>query len=93
MVEYDGFGPEKIIEVYNAKVGMRGVLVLDNLSLGPGKGGIRMTPSVDVNEVSKLARTMTWKCAMAELPFGGGKSGIIANPKEISKEKKDEIHG
>ena len=91
MVNFDGFGPEKIIEVYNPKVGMHGFVVLDNLSRGPGKGGIRMTPTVSIDEVSKLARAMTWKCAMADLPFGGGKSGIIADPKTISKEKKKEI--
>jgi glutamate dehydrogenase (NAD(P)+) len=91
MIEYDGFGPEKILEVYNPKVGMRGFVVIDNIALGPGKGGIRMTPSVSPYEVYRLARAMTWKCALAELPFGGAKSGIIANPKEISLKKKHEI--
>ncbi|EFK95866.1 glutamate dehydrogenase, partial [sediment metagenome] len=91
MVVFDGLGPEKILEVYNPKVGMRGFVVIDNLSLGPGKGGIRMTPTVSVDEVSRLARAMTLKCAMAELPFGGAKSGIIADPKMLSKEKKEEI--
>jgi len=91
MVEYDAFGPEKIIEVYNPRVGMKGFIVIDNTSLGPGKGGIRMTPTVSLDEVVKLARTMTWKCSLAGLPFGGAKSGIIADPKEISKEKKKEI--
>lgn len=90
-VEYDEFGPAKILEVYNPRVGMRGFVVIDSLALGPGKGGIRMTPTVSVGEVSKLARAMTWKNALAELPFGGAKSGIIANDREISKEKKQEI--
>ena len=91
MVEFDAYGPEKIIEVYNPKVGMRGYAILDNLALGPAKGGIRMTPTVSMDEIAKLARTMTWKNALAGLPFGGGKSGIIANPKEFSLEKKKEI--
>jgi len=91
MVDFDGFGPEKIIQVYNPKVGMRGILVIDNTALGPGKGGTRMTPTVSVDEVARLARAMTWKCALAELPFGGAKSGIIANAKELSPEKKEEI--
>ena len=91
VIEHDEFGPEKVLQVYNPKVGMRGFLVLDNLSLGPGKGGIRMTPTVTVEEVAALARIMTWKCAMANLPFGGGKSGIIADDRLITKEKKDEI--
>ena len=84
----DQWGPEKIIEVYDADTGMQGILVIDNTALGPGKGGIRMTPTVDVEEVFRLARTMTWKCALAELPFGGAKSGLIADPKKISKEGK-----
>ena len=91
MVNFDGIGPEKILEVYNAKVGMHGFVVLDSLSLGPAKGGIRMTPDVDMDEVARLARTMTLKCSLAGLPFGGGKSGIIANPKELTEKKKKEI--
>ena len=91
MVEFDGFGPEKIIEVYHPKTGMKGVVVIDNTALGPGKGGIRMTPSVSMEEVAKLARAMTWKNALAELPFGGAKSGIIADPKKLSPQEKKDI--
>ncbi len=87
----DEFGPELVLEVYNKKVGLKGILVIDNTALGPGKGGIRMTPTLDVEEVFRLARTMTWKTALAELPFGGAKSGIIADVKNISKEKKKEL--
>ena len=71
------------MEVYDPKNGRRGLLVIDNTALGPDKGGIRMTPTVTVKEVVRLARTMTWKCALAELPFGGAKSGIMADPKSI----------
>ncbi len=91
MVEFDEFGPEKIIEVYHPKTGMRGVLVIDNTALGPGKGGIRMTPTVSLDEVAKLARAMTWKCALADIPFGGAKSGIIADSKKLSSVQKKEI--
>src|SRR3989344_5327582 len=91
LVNYDEFGPEKVIQVYNPKVGMKGFVVIDSLALGPGKGGIRMTPTVSIDEVSRLARVMTWKTSMADLPFGGAKSGIIADPKAISLEKKKEI--
>lgn len=91
MVKSDGFGPEKILEVHNAKVGMHGFLVIDNTALGVGKGGIRMTGTVSAEEVFRLARTMTWKCALAELPFGGAKSGIVADPGIISVKKKLEI--
>ena len=91
MVEYDGFGPEKVIHVYNPKLDVQGVLCIDNTALGVSKGGIRMTDTVDDDEVSRLARAMTWKCALAELPFGGAKSGITVDSKQISKEEKKEI--
>ncbi len=91
MVQYDEWGPEKIFDVYDPKTKMRGFLIIDNTSLGPGKGGIRMTPSVNVEEVFRLARTMTWKCSVAGLPFGGAKSGIIADPKNMTRERKKEI--
>lgn len=90
-IHFDSYGPEKILEVYNPKVGMRGFVVIDNTALGPGKGGIRMTPSVTVEEVASLARTMTWKNALAELPFGGAKAGIIADDRTISPARKKEI--
>ena len=91
MIEHDEFGPEKIIEVYDSKTGMHGFLVIDNTVLGPGKGGIRMTPDFSKEEDFRLARVMTWKCALAELPFGGAKSGIIANSKKITKQEKKAI--
>ena len=87
----DEFGPELIYEVYDPKTGLRGVTVVDNTALGPGKGGIRMTPTVDVTEVFRLARTMTWKNSLAGLPFGGAKSGIIADVKSITRDQKKAI--
>ncbi|MFH1234218.1 MAG: Glu/Leu/Phe/Val dehydrogenase, partial [Candidatus Diapherotrites archaeon] len=91
MVEFDGYGPQKIIQVYNPKVGLRGFVVIDNTALGPGKGGCRLTATVSVDEVSKLARAMTWKCALAGLPFGGAKSGIISDSDFPTKERKAEL--
>ena len=88
---FDNIGPEKILEVYDAQSGMRGFLVIDNTCRGSGKGGIRMTPDVSREEVFGLARAMTFKNALADLPFGGAKSGIIADSKKISPEKKEEI--
>lgn len=73
----DKFGPEYIIKVYDSKIGMEGFLVIDNTALGPGKGGIRMTADITEEEVWRLARTMTWKNALAGIPFGGAKAGII----------------
>ncbi|MEM7819280.1 MAG: Glu/Leu/Phe/Val dehydrogenase [Candidatus Aenigmatarchaeota archaeon] len=91
MVVYDVFGPEKIVEVYDPRINMHGFLVIDNTALGPGKGGIRMTPTVTINEIANLARAMTWKNAMADLPFGGAKAGIVADPKKLSKNEKIDI--
>jgi glutamate dehydrogenase (NAD(P)+) len=83
--EIDEWGPEKILQVYDPDTCMRGVLVIDNTSPGPGKGGIRFADSVTPMEVFRLARTMTWKCAAAGLPFGGAKSGIIADPNKVDR--------
>lgn len=88
MIKHDSLGPEKLIEVYDQKVGMRGFLVIDNTWFGIAKGGLRMTPEVNLEEVFHLARTMTYKNALARLPFGGGKSGIVADPKLLKKEEK-----
>ena len=52
---------------------------------GPFKGGIRYHPSVTLDDVTALSMLMTWKCAIADLPYGGAKGGICCNPKEMSK--------
>jgi len=91
MIKFDEIGPEKILEVYNPKINMHGFVVIDNTNLGPGKGGIRMTPNVSALEVANLARAMTYKCAIADLPFGGAKAGIVADARLISKEHKFEL--
>jgi glutamate dehydrogenase/leucine dehydrogenase len=77
MIIKDKFGPEYIVKVYDPKIEMEGFLVIDNTALGPGKGGIRMTPNVTEEEVLRLARTMTWKNALAGIPFGGAKAGVV----------------
>lgn len=56
-----------------------------NNARGPFKGGIRFHPKVNLNEVKALASWMTWKCAIANIPFGGGKGGIIVDPKKLSE--------
>ncbi len=88
MIERDEFGPEKVLEVYDPKVQMHAFLVIDNTALGVGKGGIRMASNVTAEEVYRLARTMTWKNALAEIPFGGAKSGIVAEPRGLYEETK-----
>ncbi len=91
-VNYDHFGPEKVIIVREPEVNLLGFLVIDNTASGPGKGGLRMSPDVTLYEVARLARIMTWKCAAASvregLPFGGAKAGIRADPKSISPKRK-----
>ena len=62
----------------------KGCRVVHNRTLGPGKGGIRFHPDVDLNEVSALAALMTWKCALIEVPFGGAKGAVICDPKKLS---------
>jgi glutamate dehydrogenase (NAD(P)+) len=52
---------------------------------GPAKGGIRFHPGVTLDEVQALASWMTWKCAVVNIPFGGGKGGIVCNPGELSE--------
>lgn len=71
------FGPELTVKVFKQSIGLEGFLVVDNTVLGPGKGGIRMTPNVTEEEVSRLARTMTFKNALVGIPFGGAKAGIV----------------
>jgi glutamate dehydrogenase (NAD(P)+) len=62
-----------------------GFRVLHNRVRGPGKGGIRYHPNVTEAEVTALAAFMTWKTAVVDLPFGGGKGGVVCNPKELSR--------
>src|SRR6266699_1019170 len=61
-----------------------GYRVQYNITLGPAKGGIRYHPGVTLDEVTALAAWMTWKCAVANIPFGGGKGGVICDPTKMS---------
>jgi len=61
-----------------------GYRVQHNMTRGPGKGGIRYHPDVDLDEVRALAMWMTWKAAVVNIPFGGAKGGVQCNPKNMS---------
>jgi len=86
----DDMGPSKVIHVLEPSVGLRGVLVVDNVARGPSIGGLRMAPDFSVEECMRLARAMTLKNAAAGLPYGGGKSVIAADP-SMPVERKEEL--
>ncbi len=83
----DEIGPQKIIHLYEPGIKMKAVVVIDNIATGPAMGGVRMASDVTFDEVRRLARAMTFKNAIAGIPHGGGKSGIIADPKKVNKEQ------
>lgn len=87
----DELGPEKIVHLYDPHTGMRGFVVVDNTACGPALGGVRMANDVSVDEVYRLARAMTLKNAAAGLPHGGGKAGLVADPK--GKDKSSLVRG
>lgn len=76
----DELGPAKIIHVHEPGLGLKGILVVDNVARGPSIGGLRMAPDVSVEECFRLARAMTLKNAAAGLPHGGGKSVLFGDP-------------
>jgi glutamate dehydrogenase (NAD(P)+) len=64
-----------------------GYRVQHNLGRGPAKGGIRYHQNVSLDEVKALAMWMTWKCAVVGIPYGGGKGGVIVDPKQLSQKE------
>jgi glutamate dehydrogenase (NAD(P)+) len=89
----DTLGPAKIIHVHNPAIGLKGVLVVDNVAAGPAIGGLRMAPDVSTAECFRLARAMTLKNAAAGLPHGGGKSVIFADPRMAADAKEALVRG
>ena len=76
----DELGPQLIVHFHDPAVGLKAVVAIDNVSLGPGIGGVRMAPDVTAEEAFRLARAMTLKAAAADLPHGGCKAVIAADP-------------
>ena len=68
-----------------------GYRVQYNFARGPAKGGIRYHPGVTLDEVTALAFWMTWKCAVVDLPFGGGKGGVTCDPSTLSQNEIERI--
>ena len=89
----DSLGPAKVIHVYQPHLGLKGVLVVDNVAIGPSIGGLRMATDASAVECFRLARAMTLKNAMAGLPHGGGKSVLCADPQIDHKKKELLIRG
>lgn len=77
----DDLGPARVFFVHEPRAGLRGILVVDNVAVGPSIGGLRMAPDVSLRECARLARAMTLKNAAAELPHGGGKAVIFGDPR------------
>ena len=76
---------DRLLHCYKAYV------VRHSDALGTSKGGIRMSPSVTLDDITGLATEMTWKCALVGVPFGGGKSGIVADPATLSPDDKETL--
>jgi glutamate dehydrogenase (NAD(P)+) len=68
-----------------------GYRVQHNLGRGPAKGGIRYHQDVSIDEVKALAMWMTWKCAVVGIPYGGGKGGVIVDPKKLSRRELENL--
>jgi glutamate dehydrogenase (NAD(P)+) len=84
----DDIGPTKVVGLYEPKLELRAIVVVDNVAAGPAIGGCRMAPDVTLEECFRLARAMTMKNAAAGLPHGGGKSVIVGDP-DMPPERKE----
>ena len=89
----DDLGPLKVIHVHNPSIGLKGILVVDNVATGPSIGGLRMALDVSAEECFRLARAMTLKNAAAGLPHGGGKSVLYGDPKMDRRDKERLVRG
>lgn len=69
----------------------KGFRVQHNNARGPFKGGVRFHPDETIDTIRALAAWMTWKCAVVDIPFGGGKGGVICNPKEMSSHELERL--
>jgi len=82
---FDSWGPAEVLQVYDPETNMQGILVIDNLAMGSGLGGIRISASTTPKEVFLRARTMTMAAALVQVDFGGAAAGIRADPAGADK--------
>lgn len=68
-----------------------GYRVQHSIARGPGKGGVRFSPHVTLDEIRGLAAEMTWKCAVVNIPFGGAKGGVVCDPEKLSRGELERI--
>ena len=86
----DELGPVKIIHIHEPSIGLKAILVVDNVAMGPSIGGLRMAEDVSLEECFRLARAMSMKNAAAGLRHGGGKSVLFGDPK-MPKDQKEQL--
>ncbi|HZT47321.1 MAG TPA: Glu/Leu/Phe/Val dehydrogenase [Hyphomicrobiaceae bacterium] len=87
----DELGPEKILHIWEPRLGLKAIVVVDNTAAGPAIGGTRMAPDVSAEECFRLARAMTFKNAAAGLPHGGAKSVIFGDPSMPAPDKERRV--
>jgi glutamate dehydrogenase (NAD(P)+) len=84
----DELGPAKVVHLHEPASGLKAIVVVDNVLLGPAIGGVRMAADASLEECFRLARAMTLKAAAAGLPHGGAKSVLFADP-EMPRRRKE----
>lgn len=95
-IEADNLGPRLVVCMWNDRSPLEigGYLVVDNVAMGiPAMGGIRLAPDITPAAIHNLARGMTMKNAAADLPFGGGKSGIVASANLPAEDRRQIVRG
>ena len=81
------WGPTNVVQIYDPEINMQGVLIIDNTTLGPAIGEIRIATDITPRQVFNNARKMTLSCALLNINFGGASAGINADPNKIDKIK------
>ena len=81
----DRWGPAHVLQVYDPDINMHGVLVIDNTTLGPSCGGIKILPNITPFKIFHDARTMTLTCALADIALGGASAGVRADPSRMDR--------